>query len=94
MGKRFASLIRMWSKGRPRWFEDSYYPVKEPLLADAKGNGETFLVDVVGRAGHDVEYFWSAFANGALGKLVLQDRPEVFGLDIFSCRSSYRANGS
>ncbi|KAF1961837.1 O-methyltransferase [Byssothecium circinans] len=76
-GKRFASMMGMWSQGRPRWFAEEYYPVKERLISGAETGGDTFLVDVGGGTGHDVEGLGQAFGGDISGKLVLQDRPEI-----------------
>ena len=78
MGKRFASMMDAWSKGRPRWFQEDYYPVKERLLEGAKsGDGEAFLVDVGGGSGHDIDGLSEHFSDAISSKLVLQDRPEI-----------------
>lgn len=76
MGQRFASMMGAWSKGRPRWFQEEYYPVRERLLAGANEGGP-FLVDIGGGIGHDIEDLKEHFAGNIHGKLVLQDRPEV-----------------
>lgn len=53
MGRRFASMMDVWSMGRQRWFDLDYYPVEERLLAGATNEGEesVFLVDVGGGTG-------------------------------------------
>lgn len=76
MGRRFASMMESWSKGRPRWFYEDYYPVKERLISGAEKNAP-FLVDVGGGSGHDVEGLREAFEGQLPGKLVLQERPEI-----------------
>jgi hypothetical protein len=76
MGHRFASMMNAWSKGRPRWFQEEYYPVRERLLGGAN-EGEPFLVDVGGGSGHDIEGLKEHFGSDIHGKLVLQDRPEI-----------------
>lgn len=49
MGRRFASMMDVWSMGRQRWFDTDYYPVAERLIAGAdEGEGAVFLVDVGG----------------------------------------------
>jgi hypothetical protein len=80
MGKRFASMMDMWSKGRPRWFDDIYYPVQERLISGSDSTSETFLVDVGGGSGHDIDDLRKAFGSEIPGKLVLQDRPEILDL--------------
>ncbi|KAF2686283.1 O-methyltransferase [Lentithecium fluviatile CBS 122367] len=80
MGKRFASMMDMWSKGRPRWFDEVYYPVKERLISGAESDAEAFLVDVGGGSGHDIDDLCKKFGSEIPGKLVLQDRPEIIDL--------------
>jgi hypothetical protein len=78
MGYRFSKMMDAWSRGRPRWFQEDYYPVKEKLLEGAKTeDGEAFLVDVGGGSGHDIDGLREHFGDEIKGKLVLQDRPEV-----------------
>lgn len=50
MGRRFASMMDVWSMGRQRWFDTDYYPVEERLITGAEGEG-VFLVDVGGGTG-------------------------------------------
>lgn len=76
MGGRFASMMDAWSKGRPRWFSDDYYPVKECLIVGAEQKSP-FLVDIGGGSGHDIEGLRGAFEGYLPGKLVLQDRSEI-----------------
>ncbi|KAL5114954.1 hypothetical protein ACEQ8H_007126 [Pleosporales sp. CAS-2024a] len=79
MGRRFASMMQVWSQGRPRWFSNDYYPVQERLIAGATTDAP-FLVDVGGGSGHDMEGLRQAFEGQLPGKLVLQDRPEVVAI--------------
>ena len=76
MGRRFASMMESWSRGRPRWFYEDYYPVKERLISGAEQEA-VFLVDIGGGSGHDVEGLREAFDGQLPGKLVLQERPEI-----------------
>jgi hypothetical protein len=79
MGRRFASMMEAWSRGRPRWFSDEYYPVKERLINGAQPDAP-FLVDIGGGSGHDVEGLRQKFEGQLPGKLVLQDRPDIVGI--------------
>lgn len=85
MGRRFASMMDVWSMGRQRWFDADYYPVAERLIEGAKttdedGKEAVFLVDVGGGTGHDINGLREAFGTNIPGKLVLQDRPEIIEL--------------
>ncbi|KAH4945556.1 hypothetical protein HBI67_129430 [Parastagonospora nodorum] len=79
MGRRFASMMGVWSRGRPWWFSEDYYPVKDRLIAGAEQDSP-FLVDVGGGSGHDIEGLRQAFEGQLPGQLVLQDRPEIIEL--------------
>ncbi|KAK8098162.1 uncharacterized protein PG998_013648 [Apiospora kogelbergensis] len=87
MGKRFASMMGVWSRDRRKWFEAGYYPVRERLIegvagfrGEAADGEEVFLVDVGGGSGHDLRQFMEKFRDDIPGKLILQDRPEVVEL--------------
>jgi hypothetical protein len=76
MGRRFASMMDVWSRGRPRWFSEEFYPVKNRLISGAEKHNP-FLVDVGGGSSHDIKALREAFEDQLPGKLVLQDRPEI-----------------
>ncbi|KAK4958294.1 hypothetical protein LTR10_004720 [Elasticomyces elasticus] len=79
MGKRFAGMMALWSKDRPKWFDSGYYPVQDRLIESADP-GEPFLVDVGGGSGHDLVQLKEAFDDQIKGDLVLQDRPEIVAI--------------
>ncbi|KAK5740539.1 hypothetical protein LTR17_004576 [Elasticomyces elasticus] len=79
MGKRFAGMMALWSKDRPKWFDQGYYPVQNRLIEGAD-SGEPFLVDVGGGSGHDLIQLKEAFGGQIKGDLVLQDRPEIVAI--------------
>jgi hypothetical protein len=82
MGKKFASIMNVWSTGRPKWFREDYYHVRERLIAGAPSDTDDvpFLVDIGGGTGHDLTLFKSAFGEEFKGKLILQDRPEIIAM--------------
>lgn len=81
MGKKFASIMQVWSTGRPKWFRDDYYPVRERLITGQKsGEDAVFFVDVGGNVGHDAQLLKAAFADEIKGKLVVQDRPDIVAI--------------
>ncbi|KAK6845984.1 Demethylsterigmatocystin 6-O-methyltransferase [Apiospora arundinis] len=89
MGKRFAGMMDVWSRDRPKWFQEGYYPVRERLMEGATRRGEdakegeqkeVLLVDVGGGSGHDLQQFVEMFRDDIHGRLILQDRPEVVKL--------------
>lgn len=75
-GKQFGSMIAAFGEGKPRWFDEHYYPVKERLIEGAK-KGEVFLVDVGGGRGHDLEGIRATFGDDLPGKCILQDQADV-----------------
>ena len=81
MGKRFANMMQVYGEGRPMWFEEGYFPVRERLIQGAESSAgdedRIFLVDVGGGAGHDVSRMMQAFGGEIPGKLVLQERREI-----------------
>jgi hypothetical protein len=83
-GKQFASMMDVWSQGRPKWFQEGYYPVAERLIQGAISASEdkdaTFLVDVGGGSGHDILQFQEAYKGQIPGELRLQDREEIIEL--------------
>ncbi|KAK5701716.1 hypothetical protein LTR97_004534 [Elasticomyces elasticus] len=79
MGKRFAGMMALWSKDRPKWFDQGYYSVRDRLI-DGADPGEPFLVDVGGGSGHDLVQLKEAFGDQIKGDLVLQDRPEIVAI--------------
>ena len=79
MGKKFGSIMQVWSTGRPKWFREDYYPVRERLITDAKPD-TPFFVDVGGNMGHDVTLLKAAFGDDIRGNLIFQDRPEIVAL--------------
>lgn len=79
MGRRFASMMDVWSRGRRRWFAEDYYPVQERLITGAKDD-LPFVVEVGGGSGHDVQGLQQAFEGQLPGTIVLQDRPEIVAI--------------
>ncbi|KAK8044189.1 O-methyltransferase [Apiospora rasikravindrae] len=78
MGKRFAGMMDVWSRDRPKWFWDGYYPVRERLVDGASREPlAVFLVDVGGGSGHDLQQLLEKFHDKIPGRLILQDRPEI-----------------
>ena len=77
-GKRFGSVMNVWSTDRPKLTQEGYYPVKERLIDGA--DSETFLVDIGGGTGHDISELKQTFGDAIPGKLILEDRPEVIAV--------------
>ena len=76
----FFNMLEGWRVDRTEWFD--IYPVQEQLLGsfDPREGGETFLVDIGGATGYDIQNFKKHFegkGHGMPGKLVLQDLPFV-----------------
>ena len=68
-----------YRQGKRSWMDDDFYPVPQRLASNSKSDKETdavLLVDVGGGLGHDLAEF-RAKHPGILGRLLLQDKPEV-----------------
>lgn len=77
LAAQFNNLMSAYHQGRPSWMDAGFYPVREQLLAGARGSPEdVLLVDVGGNRGHDMQEF-RAKVPEARGRLILQDLPEV-----------------
>ncbi|KAL2255433.1 hypothetical protein VTK26DRAFT_3394 [Humicola hyalothermophila] len=84
-GAQFNNHMGGYRQGRPSWMDPGFYPVEERLIQGADtGPDATFLVDIAGGRGHDLDEFRRKVPH-APGRLVLQDLEPVIqqaeGLD-------------
>ncbi|RAH61686.1 O-methyltransferase [Aspergillus piperis CBS 112811] len=78
-GKHLNDYLGGYNLGRRWWIHPDIYPVKERLINGADPSPDaSFLVDIGGNVGHDLERFRAAFPD-APGKLILQDLPMMIG---------------
>ena len=74
---QFNNHMAGYHHGRPSWMDKDFYPVEENLVKGARTDKDaTFLVDVGGNKGHDLEELKKKHPN-LLGQLVLQDKADV-----------------
>ncbi|KAJ1329744.1 demethylsterigmatocystin 6-O-methyltransferase [Microdochium nivale] len=77
MIQNFASFMASYRAGKPNWFDEGFYPVKERLIGGFDSSvGDALLVDVGGGRGHDLAMFAAQNKNHP-GRLVLQDQDVV-----------------
>ncbi|KAH7033625.1 putative hydroxyindole O-methyltransferase [Microdochium trichocladiopsis] len=77
--QNFASFMASYRAGKPNWFDEGFYPVKERLIEGFDASiGSALLVDVGGGRGHDMAMF-AAEHKGHPGDIVLQDQEAVIG---------------
>ncbi|KAI2725959.1 hypothetical protein CBS147332_2846 [Penicillium roqueforti] len=75
--KQFNNHMSVYGQGRVRWMDPGFYPVQERLVDGVTiGEDDVLLVDLGGSFGHDLSDFRRKWP-GLLGRLVLQDLPEV-----------------
>ncbi len=76
-GMQFNNHMGGYHQGRPSWMDQGFYPVEERLIHGAQTDQDaTFLVDIAGGVGHDLEEFLRKVPH-APGRLVLQDLEAV-----------------
>ncbi|KAK4164968.1 S-adenosyl-L-methionine-dependent methyltransferase [Cladorrhinum sp. PSN259] len=76
-GECFNLHMGGYAHGRPRWFNDNFYPVQDRLLSNYDASSSSaLLVDIGGGLGHDAKGFLSKFPK-AKGRVILQDLDNV-----------------
>ncbi|KXJ93466.1 putative hydroxyindole O-methyltransferase [Microdochium bolleyi] len=75
--QNFASFMASYRAGKPNWYDDGFYPVKERLIDGFDSSvGDALLVDVGGGRGHDLALF-AARHKSHPGRIILQDQDVV-----------------
>ena len=70
--------MQVYGQGRPAWFQEGYYPIKDRMIQGADTTPESiFLVDLGCGSGHDASRLLQAMGSDVPGKVVLQDLPSV-----------------
>ncbi|KAI1103266.1 S-adenosyl-L-methionine-dependent methyltransferase [Jackrogersella minutella] len=78
-GELFNLHMGGYHQGRASWMDAGFFPVQEKLIAGAnKSDGATFLVDIGGSVGHDIQELLDKYPSMP-GRLVLQDLASVLG---------------
>jgi hypothetical protein len=72
----FNSYMSAYRAGKPVWCDTGFYPVENLTKEFNRSASNTFLVDVGGGLGHDLQLLKERHPS-LPGKLVLQDRQEV-----------------
>jgi hypothetical protein len=56
MGQRFGGMIQMYNAGKPFFWEDGWYPIKERLVEGGpKSDEDVLLIDIGGELKHIVD---------------------------------------
>lgn len=77
--QNFASFMASYRAGKPNWFDDGFYPVRERLIDGFDSSiGSALLVDVGGGRGHDMALF-AAQHKGHPEDIIVQDQEVVIG---------------
>jgi hypothetical protein len=78
MGARFGGMIQMYNAGKPFFWEEGYYPLKERLvLGGPNSDKDVLLVDIGGGDAGDLGLLRKALGKEVKGRLVLQELKHI-----------------
>ncbi|CAO2653287.1 Nn.00g026980.m01.CDS01 [Neocucurbitaria sp. VM-36] len=78
MGARFGGMIQMYNAGKPFFWEDGYYPIKERLVdGGPKSDEDVLLIDIGGGDGGDLGILRKALGTEVKGRLILQELKHI-----------------
>ncbi|KAI1259172.1 S-adenosyl-L-methionine-dependent methyltransferase [Xylariaceae sp. FL1019] len=79
-GQNFNDHMHGYLLGRPQWFDEGFYPIKDRVFEgfDATDENGTLLIDLAGGIGHYTAELLAKYPN-APGRFILQDLPIVLG---------------
>jgi hypothetical protein len=78
MGKHFGGMIQMYNAGKPFFWEDGWYPIKERLVEDGPtADDDVLLVDIGGGDAGDMGILRKALGPEVKGRLILQELKHV-----------------
>lgn len=77
-GKNFNDHMHGYLLGRPQWFDEAFYPIKDRVFEgfDATDKNAVMLIDLAGGIGHYTEELLAKHPD-APGRFILQDLPVV-----------------
>lgn len=74
MGQRFGGMIQMYNAGKPFFWEDGWYPIKERLVdGGPKSDEDVLLIDIGGGDAGDLGILRKALGPEVKGRLILQE---------------------
>lgn len=78
MGQRFGGMIQMYNAGKPFFWEDGWYPIKERLIEGGPESDEdVLLVDIGGGDAGDLGILRKALGPDVKGRLILQELKHI-----------------
>ena len=78
MGQRFGGMIQMYNAGKPYFWEDGWYPIKERLVEGGpKSDEDVLLVDIGGGDAGDLSILRKALGPEIKGRLILQELKHI-----------------
>jgi hypothetical protein len=78
MGARFGGMIQMYNAGKPFFWENGWYPIKERLIEGGpKSEEEVLLVDIGGGDAGDLGILRKALGPEVKGRLILQELKHI-----------------
>lgn len=78
MGQRFGGMIQMYNAGKPYFWEDGWYPIKERLIEGGpKTDDDVLLVDIGGGDAGDLGILRKVLGPEVKGRLILQELKHI-----------------
>ncbi|KAH7082793.1 S-adenosyl-L-methionine-dependent methyltransferase [Paraphoma chrysanthemicola] len=78
MGQRFGGMIQMYNAGKPFFWEDGWYPIKERLIdGGPKSDDDVLLIDIGGGDAGDLGVLRKALGSEVKGRLILQELKHI-----------------
>lgn len=78
MGQHFGGMIQMYNAGKPFFWEDGWYPIKERLVKDGpKTDEDVLLIDIGGGDAGDMGILRKALGPDVKGRLILQELKHI-----------------
>jgi hypothetical protein len=77
MGQRFGGMIQMYNAGKPYFWEDGWYPIKERLVKGPKSDEDVLLIDIGGGDAGDLGILRKALGPDVKGRLILQELKHI-----------------
>ncbi|KAH7093500.1 S-adenosyl-L-methionine-dependent methyltransferase [Paraphoma chrysanthemicola] len=78
MGQRFGGMIQMYNAGKPYFWDDGWYPIKERLIdGGPKSDDDVLLIDIGGGDAGDLGVLRKALGTEVKGRLILQELKHI-----------------
>jgi hypothetical protein len=78
MGQRFGGMIQMYNAGKPYFWENGWYPIKERLVdRGLKLDEDILLVDIGGGDAGDLSILRKFLGPEIKGRLILQELKHI-----------------